>query len=80
MSDWLKTLPNRRVVVVECGAGTAIPTVRRTSESLAESGMLVRINVRDPEVPSGGISLAVGALEGLRAIDARITDNGVIAG
>jgi NAD-dependent SIR2 family protein deacetylase len=80
MSDWLKSLPGRRLVVIECGAGMAIPTVRRTSERLAEIGTLVRINVRDPAVPAGGLSLPVGALEGLRAIDRRLAAGSATVG
>lgn len=58
------------VVVIECGAGLAIPSMRLFSERLAAAGAtLVRINPRDPAVPAGGISLACGALEGLRAIE-----------
>ena len=61
------------MVVVECGAGTAIPTVRHFSESLARRGStLIRINVREPEVPDGQIGIAMGALEALRAIAAAI--------
>lgn len=58
-------------VVVECGAGQAIPTVRRFSERTAErlGGLLVRLNPRDPEVPPGHVSLPRGALEGLTALD-----------
>ena len=31
--------------------------------------LLIRLNVRDPEVPHGQIGLALGALAGLQAID-----------
>lgn len=68
--DWLKSLGECRLVVVECGAGTAIPTVRIHGERLADAGApLVRINVREPEGPRGTISIAAGALEALKAID-----------
>jgi NAD-dependent SIR2 family protein deacetylase len=64
-----------RVVVVECGAGVAIPTVRSFSERLARrmNGTLIRINLRDPEVPRGGVSLATGALDGLSQLDGLLT-------
>ena len=63
-----------RVVVIECGAGKAIPTVRLQAQKLARElgGLLVRINVREPEVPAGHIGLATGAKAALTAIDARI--------
>ena len=61
----------RGLVVVECGAGTAVPSVRRMSESLVRAGArLLRINVREPDVPRGQIGLAMGAAEALRALDA----------
>jgi len=63
-------------VVVELGAGEAVPTVRRTSESLVRrlGGTLVRINPRESQIPSGvrGESLACGAAEGLELIDAEL--------
>jgi NAD-dependent SIR2 family protein deacetylase len=68
---WLGTLDGCRLAVVECGAGTAIPTVRRTCESFADrlGGTLVRINPREPDVSPGHIPLPHGALESLRAIE-----------
>ena len=64
-----------RVVVIECGAGTAIPTVRGFSERIATSldGLLVRINVREPEVPAGHVGLPLGARAALTEIHSRIT-------
>ncbi len=57
--------------MVECGAGTAIATVRRVCEDLADQfdGTLVRINPREPEVSAGHMGLPCGALEALLAID-----------
>jgi hypothetical protein len=70
LEAWIGGQGDARVVVVECGAGTAIPSVRHFSEMLARAGAsLVRINVREPEVPAGGIGLPMGALEALREID-----------
>lgn len=72
---WLSSL-NGRFVVVEMGAGAAIPTVRRLSEEAARvlGGSVVRINPRDPEVPRGPhVSLSMGARDALQAIDAAIT-------
>ena len=61
-----------RLVVVECGAGVAIPTVRHFGETMVRrfGGTLVRINVRDPQVPTGQVSLPMGAKDALAAIDA----------
>ncbi len=71
LEEWLRSINGMKLVIVECGAGTAIPTVRLFSERLARAagGTLVRLNVREPEVPDGHLGLSVGALGGLRAID-----------
>lgn len=60
-----------RLLVIELGAGTGIPTIRMTSERLGRRGdsALVRINPREPDVPPPHLSLPVGALEGLTGID-----------
>lgn len=74
--DFVGSLERRRakVVIVECGAGTGIPTVRMTSERLARASgaRLVRINVREPEVPAGHIGIASGALAALEGIRAHL--------
>jgi NAD-dependent SIR2 family protein deacetylase len=58
-------------VVIEMGAGVAIPTVRWFGDNAP--GSLIRINVRDHRVNRGkDLSVAAGALEALEAIDARI--------
>jgi NAD-dependent SIR2 family protein deacetylase len=62
LSTWLAA--TRRRVVIELGAGTAIPTVRRFSE-VAGSGTLIRVNPREPEGPSGTLSFTLGAAEAL---------------
>jgi NAD-dependent SIR2 family protein deacetylase len=68
LAAWLGS--PRRVVVVECGAGTAVPSVRMFSEQLVRAGArLVRINVREPQVPAGQLGLAAGARAALEAID-----------
>lgn len=72
--DWLRSRDAATLVVVELGAGTAVPTVRRHAElASAAAGALVRINVREPEVRHGhGIGIAAGARATLEAIDARL--------
>lgn len=69
---WLRDADQSRLVTIELGAGLAVPTVRYECE--CRPGTLIRINPREPEVPPGGISLPVGALEGLRAIEACVED------
>ncbi|ENX52558.1 MULTISPECIES: SIR2 family NAD-dependent protein deacylase [Acinetobacter] len=57
----------QRPVVIEMGAGTAIPTVRYFSEQFAPG--LIRINLREYTLPtSGGIALATTAEQGVRSI------------
>ncbi|WP_243791239.1 Sir2 family NAD-dependent protein deacetylase [Saccharopolyspora gloriosae] len=74
LQAWRRSLRAARLVVVELGAGTAVPTVRRHAElSSAASGALIRINPREPEVRHGrGISLPERSLPALQAIDAEL--------
>ena len=74
LRHWLDALDLSRLAIVEMGAGTAIPSVRRFAESLQNRGAsLVRINVRESEGPDGTISLALGAREALERIDAALS-------
>ncbi len=78
LSSWLSNVgqASGRLCIIECGAGTAVPTVRMTSERIAARlrANLVRINVREPEVPAGQIGIAAGARSALQAIDAALTE------
>jgi len=57
-------------VVIELGAGTAIPTIRFASERLGgRGGLVVRINPREPQIGPEHVAIPAGALEGLTAID-----------
>lgn len=63
----------RRPVVVELGAGVAIPSVRHFSQRVVREfgGRLVRINPREAGVATAlDVGLECGALAGLVAIDA----------
>jgi NAD-dependent SIR2 family protein deacetylase len=63
---------DRRIAVIEMGAGNAIPTIRATSEHIGwnlPGATVVRINPREPDIKAPHISLPCGALEGLRKID-----------
>ncbi len=58
-----------KLLVIEVGAGTNIPTARLMGERL--KGQLIRINPREPQLPPGkGVSIAAGGLEALRAMAA----------
>lgn len=70
LNSWRRA--HRDLVVVEIGAGLAVPTVRRQAElSAAATGALIRINPREADVRHGrGVSFTGGALETLTALDA----------
>ncbi len=62
----------RRIAVIEMGAGTAIPTIRATSERIGyncRDARVIRLNIREPEISEPHTGIACGALEGLRRID-----------
>jgi len=71
-NDWLRKIrkEERKLVVIEIGAGSAVPTVRMQSERAAGhlDGALVRINPREPYAGHGHVSLPMGGAEGIRKI------------
>jgi NAD-dependent SIR2 family protein deacetylase len=71
-SSWLARAASPKLVIAEFGAGSAVPTVRMTSERVASrsGATLIRINPREKQVPHGHIGIAANALEALEAIDA----------
>ncbi|HET9139664.1 SIR2 family NAD-dependent protein deacylase [Actinophytocola sp.] len=73
LTAWRRGLHGTRLVVVELGAGTAVPTVRRQAElAAAATGALIRINPREPAIRHGrGVSIAAGAAATLAELDAR---------
>jgi len=71
--DWRRNVRTSggKLLIIEMGAGPAVPTVRMTCEDVAfdnENSILIRINPRDPQVPDGHISLPLGALEALKLL------------
>ncbi|HHH72329.1 MAG TPA: hypothetical protein ENL04_00695, partial [Sulfuricurvum sp.] len=74
MIKWLDqiTLSNAKLAVIEIGAGTALSTVRKKSETVADrfENTLIRINPCEDDIPDNvsGIGLAMGGVEGLRYI------------
>ena len=74
--QWLQTIADARLVIIECGAGTSIPSVRHECEH--KSGQLIRINPREAQVPASGlavpgISLPLGARTALERIEAAMS-------
>ncbi|CAL92854.1 SIR2 family NAD-dependent protein deacylase [Azoarcus olearius] len=75
LADWLDRV--QRPLVVEIGAGTAIPTVRRVGERAGAT--LVRINPQaDRDPPPGSIALHCGGLAGIRALHAAAAAAGLV--
>lgn len=72
LSSWLKGLMEKsmKLVIVEIGAGHAVPTVRYQSERISRNhgGRLIRINPRDSDVPSGHFSIPFGGIDGIEAL------------
>jgi len=68
---WLDGLGDSNLVVIEIGAGSAVPTVRFGSERAASrsTATLVRINPRESMTPRRQIGIAGNALETLSAVD-----------
>jgi len=66
---WRKTANKvaNKVVVIELGAGVAIPSVRRMSEQ--QGVPIVRINPRAPQLgPHAGVAISLTALEALQTL------------
>ena len=74
LQEFLTRHEEERLVIIECGAGTAIPTIRYLGEQLGErrGARLIRINPREPQVPTPHLSLPCSALVGLSGIDAAL--------
>lgn len=70
--SWLAAVRDGAVAIVECGAGTAVPTVRHQCEHLARRlprARLIRINPRDSRTSSSAdLALDLGAAEAIRRI------------
>jgi NAD-dependent SIR2 family protein deacetylase len=71
MSRWVSDVGDKKLAIIECGAGNAVPTVRWQCERLSSAldATLIRINPREAQGPDGIISLAMGAEEALGKID-----------
>ena len=71
---WLQQQASKNIVIIEIGAGTAVPSVRMHSEWVNReySAKLIRINSDEPQVPSNNqhsLGIAGGAVEVLKEID-----------
>lgn len=78
-NEWLTGLQKagRRIAVVECGGGLAIPSVRVEGEDAVESAgagsCLIRLNPADCKVPAEqAVGIPLGAREGLTRLEAAL--------
>lgn len=62
------------LVVIEMGAGTAIPTIRHVGEQLGRraGARMIRINPREGQIAPPHLSISCGALEALHGIEAAL--------
>ena len=68
--DFLFRHREHSLVAIEIGAGLAVPTIRRMTETLARRGAkTIRINPVEPAITPPNLSLRKGGLEALRLID-----------
>jgi NAD-dependent SIR2 family protein deacetylase len=69
--EWFRGVRGRQVVIIECGAGSAVATIRHHSERTADQlgATLVRVNPREPDVPAGHVPLPLGSRDALESID-----------
>ena len=72
LQNWLDNITdnNYKLVILEFGAGLAVPTIRFFGENISSryNATLIRVNPRDSEVPSGNISLDLGAKEAINLL------------
>ena len=68
---------NGPMVVIEMGAGTAIPTIRHLSERLGQrpQACVIRINPREPQIGPPHFSFAGGTVEILQSIQEALESN-----
>jgi NAD-dependent SIR2 family protein deacetylase len=74
LHDWLEAIAGKKLAIIECGAGTAVPSVRRFAEQLLARprARLIRINTSEAAVPPGQIGLPGNALPVLEKISGLI--------
>lgn len=74
LDDFLNFASNKNIVIVEVGAGTAVPSIRYTSERLARrnNATAIRINLRESQIGGGNISIPMRGLEAITLIDEQL--------
>ncbi len=76
-TQWLSDVSEGKLLIIELGAGLAVPSIRHLSEQLLNevpTSRLIRINPQDPQVPTDkmrngrALALPLGALEAIDSI------------
>lgn len=75
--DFLKNHHQQPAVVIELGAGSAIPTIRHLSERLGQRPQttVIRINPREPQIRGEHFSFAGGAAEILEQLQKALEES-----
>ena len=72
-SSWVESNKSKSLVIVEMGAGLAVPTVRLTCEGILHAWenevTFVRINPREVDPTHGVVNMRMGALAALKLLD-----------
>ncbi len=69
-ANFLRQVGSDSLVILEFGAGIAMPTIRNLSEIIASdfNATLIRVNPQDYSVPDGAISLKMGAKDAIEEL------------
>jgi len=74
--NFLRKHHENRLVVIELGAGTAVPTIRYLNEQVGRQiteATVIRINLHESRISKPDLSIALSALDALQKIDARLS-------
>ena len=69
--EWLKSVADKKVAIIEIGAGTTVPTIRNFNDNYTQrykNFTLIRINPGESEVSDGNISIKERGLDALEKI------------
>ncbi len=69
--DFLEEHGEERLAILELGAGTAVATIRWTTERLGRTpgSTVIRVNPREADIRAPHLGIGAGALEAIRRID-----------
>jgi NAD-dependent SIR2 family protein deacetylase len=72
--NFIQRYQDKQLVVIEMGAGSAIPTIRNLSEQLGrqQQTRVLRINPREPQIDAPHLAFAMGAVAALNKIETKL--------